>query len=166
MEATPLKLTLVEDDPVVRSIVTATLRRSVVGWSLDRLAAPDRWVEHVCRTRPDVLLVDHHVGGRDVAPALATLAGSLPTTMVAALLPPPARRAEQGLREAGAFVCYEKRSMHARHLGAYLRDDLRLFLRAMAGEQVHAPSCHDRFVTAARAWRTHATSPTVRSRRP
>jgi DNA-binding NarL/FixJ family response regulator len=160
MEAMPLTLLLVSDDPVVQSAVTAALR-STVAWRVTYPAVPERWTEHACRTQPDILLVDRHVGGRDVAPTLPSLSGSLPTTMVATLVTPPARSSEPKLLEAGAFVCYEKRSMHVRHLGAYLREDVRLFARALMGEDVRARSCHERFMTAARAWRSHAESPTT-----
>lgn len=89
--------------------------------------------------QPDVLLLDlglEDAPDRELIPQLMV---SAPRTMIAVLTGRAAEEREVATRAAGAFTYYEK-SMLGRGLVEYLRADRELFDRAIAGEDVVAPS--------------------------
>lgn len=146
MDPYPVTIHLVDDDEIFRSLVAASIRLACSG-NLDDYDAGS-WLTRSHSTPPDILLLDFWAGGRDNTPLISHLATAWPTTMIGVLTTPPGSRREARTRDAGAFVCYEKRSVHVKHLGEYLLHDLHLFRRERAGEHVTAPSSHDRFVEA------------------
>jgi DNA-binding response OmpR family regulator len=132
-----LRVGVCDDDPAFASLVRRVLRDhvEVVGIA----ATGDEAVELVEATHPDVLLLDVQLGGGesglDVLPRLLR-AG--PTTMLAALTGLDAEAWEHDVLVAGAFVYYEKTTVL--ELPALLATDVALFRRALAGEDVLAPS--------------------------
>ena len=93
----------------------------------------------VTEHRPDVLLLD--LGLNDIADEdlILRVVVAAPETMVAVLTGRAAEQREDAARAAGAFTYYEK-DVISQHLVDYLDADCQLFERALAGEDVVAPS--------------------------
>lgn len=88
---------------------------------------------------PDVLLLDLGLPDVDEEELIPRLLVAAPRTMVAVLTGRAAEERESRARAAGAFTYYEKAMLGSR-LYDYLAQDCGLFARAVAGEDVVAPS--------------------------
>jgi DNA-binding NarL/FixJ family response regulator len=133
---TPLRVMVVDDHPPIRQLVSLLLSRA----SGFEVRAPDleRWFEDVCEVRPNILLLDLALGDVDAVPFIPKVVARCPETMIAALTSLPAEDGEASALASGAFVFYEKD--HISRLAHDLVEDHRLFLRALAGDDVLAPS--------------------------
>ncbi len=133
---TALRVMVVDDQPPIRRLVSLLLSRA----SDFEVRAPalEGWFEDVCETRPDILLLDLALGNVDAVPFIPKVVARCPETMVAALTSRPAEDGEASVLASGAFVFYEKD--HISRLAHDLRQDHRMFLRALAGQDVLAPS--------------------------
>lgn len=134
--STELRVGVCDDEAAFRNLVTRVLRGhvEVVG----AVASGDEAVELVTEQQPDALLLDIQLDGESGLDVLPRLLRAGPTTMIAALSGLDAAAWEHDVRGAGAFVYYEKTS--AIELPTLLRTDVALFRRALAGEDVLAPS--------------------------
>lgn len=134
--SSPLRVAVCDDDPAFRNLVRRVLRDhvDVVGV----VETGDEIVDLVAATQPDALLLDVQLRGESGIDVLPRLLRVGPSTMVAALTGLDAESWEHDVLVAGAFVYYEKTTVI--ELPALLRDDVTLFRRALAGEDVFAPS--------------------------
>ncbi|MTV24168.1 response regulator [Nitriliruptoraceae bacterium ZYF776] len=140
------RVVIVDDEPGVRQILGMTLDRSerfeVVAQAEDGRDALSAIETH----QPDVVLLDLMLGpewGTDlILPALAVS----PNSMIAVMTALSAEREEAAALLAGAFVFYEKTMVTS--LVEFLERDLSLFARALAGEDVLAPSAVQRRTSA------------------
>ncbi|WP_052667196.1 response regulator [Nitriliruptor alkaliphilus] len=131
-----LRVGVCDDDPAFRGLVRRVLEDHVdlVGV----VATGDDAVDLVTETKPDVLLLDVLLSGESGIEVIPRLLRAGPTTMLAALSGLDAERWEQEVLVAGAFVYYEKTTIL--ELPDLLPTDVALFRRALAGEDVLAPS--------------------------
>jgi DNA-binding response OmpR family regulator len=132
-----LRVGVCDDDPAFGNLVRRVLRdhADVVGV----VQTGDEVVELVEHEHPDAVLLDVHLGGGENAiDVLPRLLRAGPSTMVAALSGLDAESWEDDVLLAGAFVFYEKTTVI--ELPRLLTDDVTLFRRALAGEDVLAPS--------------------------
>jgi CheY-like chemotaxis protein len=134
--AEPLRVGVCDDDAAFRNLVRRVLedRVDVVGV----VATGDEAVELVAEQQPDVLLLDVLLSGESGIDVIPRLLRAGPTTMLAALSGLDAEAWEDDVLLAGAFVYYEKTTVIA--LPTLLHQDVALFRRALAGEDVFAPS--------------------------
>lgn len=141
---TPARVVIVDDDPAI----TALCRRHLE-------TTGDYEVSGVCATaaegfhlsleqRPTVVLVDLGLPDRSGETLISDLFRALPDSMLAAFTATDAEVAEARVRGTGAFTYYEKDMLHEAQLAHYLAVDLDLFDRAVAGEDVVAPSAVQR----------------------
>jgi DNA-binding NarL/FixJ family response regulator len=132
-----VRVMLVEDQPAFRELVAILLRKS--SGFVVHSADLDRWFDDVREQGPDIVLLDLGLDdGVDAVESIPRLVARCPTTMVAALTARPAEEEERSTLAAGAFVFYEKCVLE--RLPQLLLHDLALFRRALAGEDVVAPS--------------------------
>lgn len=128
-----------DDEPDIRWLVRRLLERDgrfeVVGEASDGAQA----VEIVERLQPEVILLDLMMPVQSGAASLRPLAAAAPGTMVGVLSGLPASRHEPRLRALGAFAFYPKVELD-HSIGDQVFEDLQLFRRALAGEDVVAPS--------------------------
>jgi DNA-binding NarL/FixJ family response regulator len=131
-----LRVAICEDDPVFRDLVRRVLRDhvEVVGTA----GSCEEALAVTAETQPDALLLDVLLGTENVIQVLPQLLVEAPRTMVAALSGLDAEDWEDDVLLAGAFVFYEKTSVL--QLPRLLDHDVALFRRALAGEDVLAPS--------------------------
>jgi DNA-binding NarL/FixJ family response regulator len=132
-----LRVGVCDDDPAFGNLVQRVLRdhADVVGV----VHTGDEIVDLVSETAPDVVLLDVHLGGGENAiDVLPRLLRAGPHTMLAALTGLDPASWEHDVLVAGAFVYYEKTAVI--DLPALLETDVALFRRALAGEDVLAPS--------------------------
>lgn len=134
--ADPLRVGVCDDDAAFRNLVRRVLqgRVDVVGV----VATGDEAVELVAEQQPDALLLDVLLSGESGIDVIPRLLRAGPTTMLAALSGLDAEAWEDDVLLAGAFVYYEKTTVI--ELPNLLREDVALFRRALAGEDVFAPS--------------------------
>jgi DNA-binding NarL/FixJ family response regulator len=129
---------VVDDEPALLEIISIALGTAgpydVVGRAKDGAEALTLAEEH----RPDVILLDLILGSERGVDLIAPLMRVSPRSMIAALTALPAEAEEASTLRAGSFVFYEKGMLTS--LPDYLRTDLQLFRRALAGEDVVAPS--------------------------
>ena len=88
--------------------------------------------------QPDVVLLDLMLGHEDGAELVGPLMRSCPRTMIAAFSALAPESEEARLRRLGAFSYYPKEASES--LAAWIREDHEGFVRALAGEDVVAPS--------------------------
>lgn len=137
-----LRLVVIDDNDDLRFLVRRRLERDggfrVVGDAADG----ETGLEIATETQPDVVLLDLVLGLEDGAELVGPLMRACPRTMIAVLsaLSPDAQ--EDRLRGLGAFSYYPKDASDS--LPAWLREDHETFLRALAGEDVVAPSARTR----------------------
>lgn len=140
--AVPVRVVVVDDEPDLRLLIGRRLQReprfTVVGEAADIAGA----IEAVADAQPDVVLLDLLLGAEHGRDAVGPLMAAAPEAMIAVLTALPAEQQEAVLRAAGAFTYYEK-SLLA-ELPGLLDEDVRLFRRALAGEDVVAPSATTR----------------------
>lgn len=135
MSALP-RVVICDDDPDFRKIVLRVLRDHVEVVGTARSC--EEALSVTATTQPDVLLLDVLLGTENAIDVLPQLLIDAPRTMVAALSGLDAEHWEDDVLVAGAFVFYEKAT--ALHLPRLLEFDVALFRRALAGEDVLAPS--------------------------
>lgn len=137
-----VRVVVVDDEPDLRLLITRRLERTggfeVVGEAEDVAGA----IEVATVQQPDVILLDLLLGPDHGRAAVGPLMRSAPKAMIAALTALPAEQEERDMLAAGAFTFYEK-SMLA-ELPDHLTMDLELFHRALAGEDVCAPTAIER----------------------
>jgi DNA-binding NarL/FixJ family response regulator len=137
-EAFEATVVVVDDEPALLEIISITLGTAgpfeVVGRAKDGSEALTLADEH----QPDVILLDLILGAERGVDLVGPLMRTTPRSMIAALTALPAEAEEASTLRAGAFVFYEKGMLTS--LPDYLRTDLGLFRRALAGEDVVAPS--------------------------
>lgn len=135
---------IVDDDPQVTALCRVHLERAgalrVVATGGTAAEGFDVSLTH----RPDAVLVDLGLPDGSGETLIADLFRALPDSMVAAFTATDAEQAEMRVRGTGAFAYYEKDMLHANQLAAYVEEDLALFSRAVAGEDVIAPSAMHR----------------------
>lgn len=135
--AEELRVGVCDDDPAFGNLLRRVLRDHVEVVGV--VQTGDEVVDLVAEAQPDAVLLDVHLGGGENAlDVLPRLLRAGPSTMLAALSGLDAESWEDELLLAGAFVYYEKTTVI--DLPALLTDDVRLFRRALAGEDVLAPS--------------------------
>jgi DNA-binding NarL/FixJ family response regulator len=129
---------VVDDEPALLEIISITLGTAgpfeVVGRAKDGEQALALAEEH----QPDIILLDLILGSERGVDLIPPLLRTAPRTMIAALTALPAEAEESSVLRAGSFVFYEKGMLTS--LPTYLTNDLALFRRALAGEDVVAPS--------------------------
>lgn len=134
---------VVDDDEDMCLVITRGLDRAggfrVIGVA-DRGAGAVTLVEE---HQPDVLLLDLGLPDVTEEELIPSLIVAAPRTMVAVLTGRAAEDREASARAAGAFTYYEK-EMFGTGLFEYLEQDCELFSRAVAGEDVVAPSAISR----------------------
>lgn len=134
-----VSVVVADDEPDIRWLVRRLLERDgrfeVVGEAGDGVHA----VQVVEQLQPDAVLLDLMMPVRSGAASLRPLAAAAPGTMVGVLSGLPAAQHEPRLRALGAFTFYAKTELDA-GIGDRVYDDLQLFRRALAGEDVVAPS--------------------------
>jgi DNA-binding NarL/FixJ family response regulator len=134
--ASTLRVGICDDDPAFRNLVRRVLQDHVEVVGV--VATEDEAVDLVADTQPDALLLDVQLSGESGIDVLPRLLRAGPSTMLAALSGLDAESWEHEALVAGAFVYYEKTTVI--ELPTLLRDDVALFRRALAGEDVFAPS--------------------------
>jgi DNA-binding NarL/FixJ family response regulator len=133
-----LRLVVVDDNDDLRFLVRRRLERdggyAIVGEAADG----SRGLEIAVQAQPDVVLLDLVLGLEDGAELVGPLMRACPRTMIAVLsaLAPDAQ--EGRLRALGAFSYYPKEESDS--LPTWIREDHATFQRAIAGEDVVAPS--------------------------
>ena len=139
--AEPERFTVVvaEDEPDIRWLVRRLLERDGRFELVGEASDGEQAVAIVEQLQPDAILLDLMMPIRSGAAAVRPLAAVAPGTMVGVLTGLPASRHEPRLRALGAFAFYEKATLSA-EIGDQLHRDLSLFRRALAGEDVLAPS--------------------------
>lgn len=142
--STPARVLIVDDDPQITALCRTHLERS--GW-FEVVGVRETAAEgyHLSLEQaPAVVLVDLDLPDRSGETLIGDLLRALPGCMVAAFTAMDAERAEQRVRATGAFAYYEKDMLRDGRLATYLGSDLELFARAVAGEDVVAPSAVQR----------------------
>lgn len=134
------RVVIVDDDPQVTALCRVHLERAgafrVVATGGTAAEGFDVSLTH----RPAAVLVDLGLPDGSGETLIADLFRALPGSMVAAFTATDAEQAEGRVRGTGAFAYYEKDMLHANQLADYVAEDLALFSRAVAGEDVIAPS--------------------------
>ena len=134
---------VVDDDEDLRLVVRRSLDRAdefeLVGEASDGHTAEEMVVDH----QPDIVLVDLGLPDLPDDRLIPRLMVAAPRSMVAVLSGRRAEDRESTSRAVGAFAFYEK-SMVGHGLLEYLDSDRQLFDRALAGEDVVAPSAISR----------------------
>lgn len=140
VEAT-LRVLVVDDEESLRLLFRRHLERDGCEVVAEAESA-DGLVELALAHDPDVVLLDLRLGPDCGADAIGPLSRALPRTMVAILTSLDAEDEEGATRRAGAFAYYEKTMLS--ELTAFLHEDVETFRRALAGEDVVAPSAVSR----------------------
>lgn len=139
-----IRVLVVDDERDLRSLIRHRLERSgwchVIGEAADTADA----IRLAEDEQPDVILLDELLGAERGRHAIGLLMRAAPQTMIATLTVLDAEDEEKSVRAAGAFAYYEKTMLA--ELAEYLREDLETFRRAIAGEDVIAPSATTRRV--------------------
>ena len=137
-------MVIVDDDPQITELCRSHLEASrsfeVIGVCETAAEGFSLSLEQA----PGVVLIDLGLPDRSGETLIGDLFRALPGTMVAAFTATDAEDAEQRVRATGAFAYYEKDMLRGGQLVRYLGEDLGLFLRAVAGEDVVAPSALQR----------------------
>lgn len=133
-----ISILVVDDEDDLRTLIRRRLERAgwytVIGEATTTRDAINLAEAH----QPDVILLDLLLGSEHGVDAIGDLLRAAPRTMIAALTVLSAEDQEPTVKAAGAFVFYEKTMLV--DLPGHLRDDLFRFHRAIAGEDVVAPS--------------------------
>lgn len=135
----PVGIVIADDEPDIRWLVRRILERDgrfeVIGEAADGARA----VEIVEEMQPAAILLDLMMPVQSGAASLRPLAAAAPGTMVGVLSGLPASAHEPRLRALGAFAFYAKTDLGP-DIGERIFGDVQLFRRALAGEEVVAPS--------------------------
>ncbi len=137
------RVVIVDDDPAITALARTHLQQAgfEVAGSGETAAAG---FHLALEQEPAVVLVDLGLPDRSGETLIRDLFRALPAGMVAVFTGTAAEDAETRVRGTGAFAYYEKDMLRAGQLARYLAQDLRLFERAVRGEDVVAPSAVQR----------------------
>jgi two-component system, NarL family, nitrate/nitrite response regulator NarL len=138
-----LRVVVVDDDVSIRTVVRALLQRSDTATVVAEADGAPEQVAAACEQSPDVVLLDQNLGGRRGTELIGDIVRSCPNAMIAIFSGLDPDEEEGSALKAGAFAFYEK-SVAVPALPALLADDYALFVRALEGEDVHAPSAGER----------------------
>ena len=130
---------LVDDEEDHRFVLRRTLERQGTYQVVAEGTTGETALSLVSEHNPQVLLLDLGLPDIEDLELVPRLLVAAPHTMIAVLTGRAAEDREHRIRGAGAFTYYEK-DMVGQGLLNYLDDDWRLFQRAIAGEDVVAPS--------------------------
>lgn len=136
-----LRVLVVDDEESLRLLFRRHLERDgceVVA----EAGSVDGLVDLAVAHEPHVILLDLKLGADWGADAIGPLCRALPHTMVAILTSLDAEDEESATRRAGAFAYYEKTMLS--DLTRFLHEDVETFRRALAGDDVLAPSALSR----------------------
>jgi DNA-binding NarL/FixJ family response regulator len=139
----PLRVVVIDDEEPIRALVRAVLDRTSVATVIADADGSPEAVAAACEQEPDVVLLDQKLGGRRGTELIGDIVRVCPSAMIAIFSALDADTEEVSALRAGAFAYYEK-SLTAQALPAILVEDHALFRRALAGEDVCAPSAADR----------------------
>lgn len=78
----PLNVYLVDDDPLILDLLEAAITRARPNWVLTRLPVPEKAVEAVRTSAPDLLVLDANMPGLTGHQVLDTLGAAAPPTVV------------------------------------------------------------------------------------
>ena len=140
---TPIRVLLADDQADFRMLLRRWLERDGRFEVVAEAASATEAVDQVRDAAPDVVLVDLRLQGLTDERLILQLAAEAPQCMVAVLSARSPEDEEAAARRSGAFAFYEK-SMVGEGLLAFLGDDYGLFQRALAGEDVVAPTAISR----------------------
>lgn len=133
-----LRVVVIDDNSDLRLLVRRKLEQQgdfeVVGEAADGTTG----LAVVEDAQPDVVLLDLMLGHEDGAELVGPLMRCCPRTMIAAFSALAPESEESRLRRLGAFSYYPKEASES--LAGWLREDHESFVRALAGEDVVAPS--------------------------
>jgi DNA-binding NarL/FixJ family response regulator len=137
-----VRVLVVDDEPGIRRILELTLRRSGRYEVVAEAATGDEAIAAAEQHQPEVVLLDLMLGPEWGVDLIAPILARAPGAMIAILTALSAEREEDAALTAGAFVFYEKTMVV--NLVDYLDRDHALFTRALAGDDVLAPSALQR----------------------
>jgi DNA-binding NarL/FixJ family response regulator len=143
MNAEPLRVAIVDDDEPIRTLVRTLLDHSPVATVVADADGTPESVAAACEHDPDVVLLDQKLGGRRGTELIGDIVRVCPHAMIAIFSALDAEEEEGSALSAGAFAFYEKR-VTTPALAKILAEDYALFRRALAGEDLCAPSAADR----------------------
>jgi DNA-binding NarL/FixJ family response regulator len=139
----PLRVVVVDDDVSIRTVVRALLQRSKSATVVAEADGAPEEVAAACEQAPDVVLLDQNLGGRRGTELIGDIVRACPHAMIAIFSGLDPDEEEVSALKAGAFAFYEK-SVTTPALPQLLAADHALFVRALEGEDVCAPSAAER----------------------
>jgi DNA-binding NarL/FixJ family response regulator len=143
VDAQPLRVVVVDDDEPVRALVRTILDHSPIATVIADADGSPGTVAAACEQGPDVVLLDQKLGGRRGTELIGDIVRVCPNAMIAIFSALDADTEEAAALRAGAFAFYEKR-VTTPALPEVIAQDHALFRRALAGEDVCAPSAVQR----------------------
>jgi two-component system, OmpR family, response regulator len=143
-QSTRLRVAIIDDHPPMRTLIRVVLKASGTATLVAEADGTRRMVRSACRQQPQVVLLNQRLGGR---PGGIDLIGDIlrsgPCAMIATFAGLDSDIEEAPALHAGAFAFYDKRVVTTA-LPTLLAQDYALFRRALAGEDVCAPTATDR----------------------
>jgi CheY-like chemotaxis protein len=139
-----LRVAVIDDHPPIRALIRVMLDASGPATVVAEADGRRRAVSAACRQQPHVVLLDQDLGARlRGTDLIGDIIRACPSAMIAIFSGlDPATEEGPALR-SGAFAFYEKRIVTTA-LPTILAHDYALFGRALAGEDVCAPTAADR----------------------
>ena len=142
--STRTRVVIVDDDPQITELCRSHLEASGAFEVVGVCETASEGFHLALEQAPGVVLIDLGLPDRSGETLISDLFRALPDSMVAAFTATGAEEAEQRVRSTGAFAYYEKDMLRGGQLVRYLGEDLGLFVRAVGGEDVIAPSAIQR----------------------
>jgi pilus assembly protein CpaE len=102
MATTPIRVLVICDSGPVQEQVTAALSTQSEFQLVDILTVSDRLIREIRAAEPDIILVDHMVGGQSTLDLLDELASSFPEVSLISILPGEDSLRAQQVMLAGA----------------------------------------------------------------
>lgn len=137
-----IRVLVVDDEQDLRALVRHRLERTGQCSVIGEAASTTEAIRLAEDEQPDVILLDELLGTERGSDAIGPLMRVAPHSMIATLTVLEAEDQEEAMRAAGAFAYYEKTMLA--NLAQHLREDLHTFRRAIAGDDVIAPSATSR----------------------
>jgi DNA-binding NarL/FixJ family response regulator len=135
-----LRVAIIDDHPPMRALIRVVLDASGTATLVAEADGTPRMVRAACRQQPQVVLLDQHLGaGLRGTELIGVILRSCPSAMIAIFSGLDPDTEEGPALRAGAFAFYEKRVVTTA-LPSILVEDYALFGRALAGEDVCAPT--------------------------